>query len=106
MLDLSLSLVYPVLLLLRAGDRTDLSPLRDRVWDTWGVPVFEQRRDAEGHLVAWECEAHDMLHATERFTGPTLYRDECGCGMTGVRLVIPEKTTSRMDAVHRASAAD
>lgn len=40
-----------------------LSPeLRERLWEVFELPVFEQLRGWEGELFASECEAHDGLH--------------------------------------------
>jgi len=35
---------------------------RDRLWDAFGVPVFEQLRSWRGAVIARECEAHAGLH--------------------------------------------
>lgn len=35
---------------------------RDRFWQAFRVPVFEQYRGFSHELLAWECEAHDGLH--------------------------------------------
>jgi hypothetical protein len=101
-MDLSVSLAYPVLLLLKPDAAHQAGRLRDQIWDTWGLPVFEQQRDAEGHLLAWECEAHDMFHATEKYPGATVQQDECACGLTRVRLVPREQSPH----IRRAAAAD
>ncbi len=36
--------------------------LRDRIWDAWRVPVFEQFRGFQGELLGAECEAFAGLH--------------------------------------------
>ena len=38
---------------------------RDRLWQVFQVPVFEQYLGADGSLLAWECEAHEGLHTVE-----------------------------------------
>jgi len=38
---------------------------RDLLWQTFEVPVFEQRLGADGSVLAWECEAHEGLHIAE-----------------------------------------
>lgn len=43
------------------GDRLD-DNARDRLWDAFGVPVFEQLRCWDGVVIARECEAHAGLH--------------------------------------------
>ena len=35
---------------------------RERLWDAFELPVFEQLRGFEGELLASECDAHDGLH--------------------------------------------
>jgi hypothetical protein len=49
---------------LREGGLTDSE--RDRLWDRFGVPVFEQYLGLDGELIARECEAHEGLHIVER----------------------------------------
>jgi len=39
--------------------------VRDLLWRTFEVPVFEQRLGADGSVLAWECEAHEGLHILE-----------------------------------------
>jgi hypothetical protein len=40
-----------------------LSPeLRERLWEVFELPVFEQLRGWEGEVFASECDAHDGLH--------------------------------------------
>jgi len=40
--------------------------VRDLIWQTFEVPVFEQRLGADGSVLAWECEAHAGLHIVEQ----------------------------------------
>lgn len=35
---------------------------RERLWDVFQVPVYQQVVGFDGQLLAWECEAHDGLH--------------------------------------------
>ena len=35
---------------------------RDLLWRAFEAPVYQQLRDWNGELLAWECEAHDGLH--------------------------------------------
>ncbi len=35
---------------------------RELLWQVYQVPVFEQFRGCDGHVIATECEAHDGLH--------------------------------------------
>ena len=56
---------------------------RDRLWELFGVPVFEQLRTPDGELMASECEAHDGLHliGANIPSGST-----CGCGSSALRM--------------------
>jgi hypothetical protein len=72
---------------------TEDSPLadhhRDLLWHAFGLPVFEQLRDAHGRVIARECEVHDGLHlAVEEaldFEGD-LAMEPCACGLETPRL--------------------
>lgn len=62
---------------------------RDAIWRAFRVPVFEQVITSGGHLVAWECEAHEGLHmsggaqsAAERIVVGT-----CACGSMATRVI-------------------
>ena len=35
---------------------------RDLLWNTFGLPVFEQLRGRDGRVIARECEVHDGMH--------------------------------------------
>jgi len=50
-------LVYTTL-----GERLLDPALRERLWEVFELPVFEQLRGFEGELLASECEAHEGLH--------------------------------------------
>ncbi|HEV3342634.1 MAG TPA: hypothetical protein VG125_19840, partial [Pirellulales bacterium] len=68
---------------------------RERLWRAFRVPVFEQRIDESGCLLAAECEAHDGLHIEARELHPrpgeVLETAPCGCGRTTPRLIAPER---------------
>lgn len=53
---------------------------RDLFWNSFGVPVFEQRLGQGNELLAMECEAHAGLHVTSGFEDPHLDRNSCACG--------------------------
>jgi hypothetical protein len=61
-----------------------LSPAdRDKVWDLFRVPVFQQIVDERGRLIACECEAHDALHVVSLAAAQELgaiRQDLCACG--------------------------
>ena len=49
---------------------------REELWRVFGVPVFEQLRGWDGHVIARECEVHDGLHI-DQSRGPfRLQRNE------------------------------
>ena len=68
---------------------------RERLWRAFRVPVFEQRIDHGGRLLAVECEAHDGLHIEAPDLAPqpgeVLETASCGCGRTTPRLIAPER---------------
>jgi hypothetical protein len=68
---------------------------RERLWRAFRVPVFEQRIDESGCLLAAECEAHDGLHVESpgvpAQSGEVLETAPCGCGRTTPRLTAPER---------------
>ena len=62
---------------------------RDLLWRAFGVPVFEQLRDAGGVVIASECEVHDGLHLYDNkaFCLPgEMVTDHCACGAETPRL--------------------
>ena len=56
------SLTHAVIVLWRPGEERLTETDRDRLWDAFRVPVFEQVIGKSGELLAAECEAHDGLH--------------------------------------------
>lgn len=46
----------------RIGDRPLTASLRNRLWDAFELPVFEQLHGLEGELLASECDAHEGMH--------------------------------------------
>jgi hypothetical protein len=63
---------------------------RDLLWRAFGVPVFEQIRDAEGQVIARECEVHDGLHMDRAYLpesfGTEIVTGQCECGSESPRL--------------------
>jgi hypothetical protein len=62
---------------------------RDLLWRAFGVPVFEQLRDARGIVIASECEVHDGLHLnnSEAFSLlGDIITEHCACGSETPRL--------------------
>ncbi len=62
---------------------------RDLLWWAFGVPAFEQVITASGHLVAWECEAHDGLHLSPgaQSTAERIVVGVCDCGSLATRAI-------------------
>jgi hypothetical protein len=83
-------LEYP-LVLFTSPERLMDERQAEILWREFGLPVFEQVRDADGRLVAWECVAREGLHMREG-AGLRGRRAEgmCGCGETGVRIMREE----------------
>jgi hypothetical protein len=60
---------------------------REFLWDTFGVPVFEQYLGAKGELLATECDAHSGLHVVNGYEELDLEHEACSCGNRAPRLV-------------------
>jgi hypothetical protein len=106
-----------VLVLTRVGEDLLGQPDRDRLWETFQAPVFEELRGPGGDLLASECEAQNGLHidvnnatfaacpdtgqlrvaiASEGLTPPPLHpigfagvvtHESCECHSTAPRLI-------------------
>lgn len=64
------------------------------LWDTFRVPVFEQMRDTENKLIAFECEARHGFHlatSNVEIPGAQPLTGICACGAEGPRVQIPER---------------
>jgi len=89
------SLRNAVIALVRPADQRLTEEDRERLWRAFRVPVFEQRVDQSGRLLAAECEAHDGLHVESPEASPrsdeVLETGPCGCGRTTPRLIAPER---------------
>ena len=59
---------------------------RDLFWDSFGVPVFEQRLGPGNELLAMECEAHAGLHVMGDYDDAHLDRNSCVCGNPAPRV--------------------
>lgn len=69
---------------------------RSLLWRAFGLPFFEQIRDAEGGLLAYECDARDGFHWVDEEAGAGVGRaGRCGCGRPrGVRTPASGRTGS------------
>lgn len=78
------------IVVLTSFDDTPLAPRhRDLLWQSFGVPVFEQLRGSDGTVIARECEVHDGLHLlTESLPDlrGEIVTDHCACGAETPRL--------------------
>lgn len=100
LLDMKIESLTHAVIVLSPPDKPLLSAAqRQRVWDAFRVPVFEQIVAANGLLLAAECQAHQGLHIeSPRFAGGSVAGGNgaiekvliettvCGCGRTGPRL--------------------
>jgi len=59
---------------------------RDLFWESFGVPIFEQRLGAGNELLAMECDAHNGLHVMGEFGNLRMDRNTCACGNPAPRL--------------------
>jgi hypothetical protein len=83
------SLTHALIVLGRPGADRLTEADRDRLWDTFRVPVFEQIIGKSGELLAAECEAHDGLHVeSSRLPLANDYLDAspCPCGRKSPRI--------------------
>ncbi|MDQ2945152.1 MAG: hypothetical protein M3Y27_04295 [Acidobacteriota bacterium] len=86
---------YAAIVLTR-GPHSALSEMdRDRLWDAFGVPVFEQCLGLDNELLAMECEAHDGLHLMGTTSRVGAETSVCGCGSSVPRrMPKPQKKES------------
>jgi len=72
---------------------------RDLLWRAFGAPAFEEFRDAEGNLLAYECELRSGLHVAPGVVAGDLARqlggyvlgEACPCGRPGSRVVVASR---------------
>ncbi len=80
---------HALIVLGRARDPRLRESDRERLWQSFRVPVFEQIIGLAGELLASECDAHDGLHivsAKLRIEGQGIDRSPCACGRKTPRL--------------------
>lgn len=54
---------------------------RERLWDAFGLPFYEQVRDEQGRLLAYECDAREGFHWVGQEVVAHLPSPElCACG--------------------------
>lgn len=59
------SLSYPLVAILRRGEPPLTAAQHDELWQEFGLPVFQQIREPDGRLLAYDCEAADGFHVLE-----------------------------------------
>jgi hypothetical protein len=74
--ELSLRLSTALVVLTATGGVPLDDGARERLWESFGVPVFEQLRSWSGAVIARECEAHAGLHIFDN--SAMLHRDPEG----------------------------
>jgi hypothetical protein len=81
---------------------------RERLWQAFRVPIFEQIVGPRGELLAAECEAHDGLHLAAGVSaddadflpaGCRIEHTPCACGKTEPRLTLAAPAGSARAAV-------
>jgi hypothetical protein len=85
-------LTHPSIVLARIGQPTPSAADRERLWQAFRVPLFEQIIGSRGELLAAECEAHDGLHIETpglAWAGYTVETEQCACGRATPRLAHP-----------------
>ena len=83
------SLTHAVIVVASSPDQLLTEARRNRLWQAFRVPIFEQVVAEDGSLLAAECEAHDGVHLeSEKLSvDPRLIEVEaCGCGRATPRL--------------------
>ncbi len=76
-----------LIVLTYAGGAELLPADREWLWNTFGVPVFEQHFGPRNKLLATECEAHAGLHVVSACEGLALEEDVCPCGNPSPRML-------------------
>lgn len=79
------SLSFPLVVVTGDGEARLSEADHDRLWRHFRLPVFEQVRDPDGRLLAWECEARDGFHlASGAPSNLAVFAPRfgnCACGM-------------------------
>jgi hypothetical protein len=78
--DAGVQLTHAVVCLSWDIDNLLTDAQRDRLWEAFGVPVFEQILGPDNVLLANECDAHAGLHLTPAHAGMRADVARCACG--------------------------
>lgn len=83
------SLSYPLIVITGPGEPRLNEADHDRLWQLFRLPAFEQIRDLDGRLLAWECESRDGFHfapdAPAQMAGPIEWPKQCNCQLAVAR---------------------
>ena len=91
-------------IVLTRGPHSALSEFdRDRLWNAFGVPVFEQCLGLDNELLAAECEAHDGLHIMGTASRSGAETGVCGCGSSVPRSMPIPQMAHTMEAAFVAA---
>ncbi len=78
------SLSFPLVVITRDDEARLCEADHERLWRLFRLPVFEQVRDRNGRLLAWECEAREGFHlaadAPSALMGLAPCKENCACG--------------------------
>lgn len=83
------SLTHALIVLARPGGRRLAESDRERLWQDFRLPAFEQIIGPSGDLLAAECEAHDGLHVESPdlpLERETIDTSPCPCGRKTPRI--------------------
>lgn len=84
------SLTHALIVLARPEEAWVTLAQRQKAWNAFGVPVFQQVVARNGVLLAAECEAHEGLHidsASLSAAAGSMETAVCGCGRKTPRLM-------------------
>jgi hypothetical protein len=87
------SLSHAIVVLGRWEDARVSEADRERLWERFRVPVFEQVVGRNGALLAAECEAHHGLHIESEIIrarcreNHRIDASRCACGRTTARII-------------------
>ena len=85
------SLTHALIVLARPGGARLTENDRERLWQDFRLPVFEQIIGSSGDLLAAECEAHDGLHVESPdlpLGQETVDTSPCPCGRRTPRIAV------------------
>ena len=102
----TLSLRHAVIVIKRPSDSWLTESGRERLWEAFRVPVFEQAIGDDGELLATECEAHNGLHVERAahgfgLPGESIDASPCACGRNTPRL----EPAGQVQVIHHTMAA-